>query len=92
MACLSDVVGILDMDGFVVNKRFHCKELGMLKVGEAAARSVFFDTGLRQADLNQKDRKTCKYVMLNIHKLPFGVPRSVSATELSALESTVRSY
>ena len=30
--------------------------------------------------------------MLNIHKLPFGVPRGVSATELSALESTVRSF
>ena len=41
MACLSDVVGILDMDGFVINKRFYCKELGVLKVGEAAARSVF---------------------------------------------------
>ena len=33
MTCLSDVVGILDMDGFIINKRFYCKELGLLKMG-----------------------------------------------------------
>ena len=30
--------------------------------------------------------------MRNIHKLPFGVPRGVSATDLSELETTVRSF
>ena len=44
---LSDVVGIIDMDGFMVSGRFYCKELGMLKAGEAAARSWLFDAGLR---------------------------------------------
>ena len=33
----SDVVAIMDMDGFVINKRFRCKELGVIKVGDAAA-------------------------------------------------------
>ena len=44
MACLSDIVGILDMDGFLINKKFYCKELGLLKVGDATAHSVFFST------------------------------------------------
>ena len=58
MACrLSDVAGIIDMDGFFVNGKLYCKELGMAKIGKAAARSVFFDTGLRWDDLSQKDKK-----------------------------------
>ena len=40
MAGLSDVVGIPDMDGFMVNGRFYCKELGLFKIGEAMARSI----------------------------------------------------
>ena len=28
---LSDVVGIIDMDSFMVNKTFYCKELGLKK-------------------------------------------------------------
>ena len=43
MACqLSNVVGIIDMDGFIISKAFYCKEIGMIIVGDAAARSVFF--------------------------------------------------
>ena len=34
---LSDVAGIMDMDGFTINKRFYCKELGIFKIGDAAA-------------------------------------------------------
>ena len=41
MACLSDVVGIIDMDGFMVNGNFYCKGLGMIKIGEASGRSIF---------------------------------------------------
>ena len=47
----------------------------------------FFDISLRWGDLSQKDRRTCKYVMTCIHKLPFGVPRGVEAIEVFALES-----
>ena len=38
MASLSDVTGIIDMDGFSIGKEFSCKELGMLRVGDVAAR------------------------------------------------------
>ena len=90
MACrLSDVADIIDMDGFMVNERSYCKELGMVKFGEAAARSVLFDTGLRWGDLSQKDRRTCKYVMQHIHNLSFGVPWGVEPVEVSALMGIV---
>ena len=73
-ASLSDVVGIIDMDGFLINRKFYCKELGILKVGDLTAHSYFFDIGLNWLDLSPKDRKSCAFVMKHIHKLPFGVP------------------
>ena len=41
MACLSEVFGILDLDGFTIEKKFYCKELSIIKVGDVAARSYF---------------------------------------------------
>ena len=80
---LADVAGIIDMDGFMIRKTFYCKELGMIRIGEVAARSVFFDIGICWGDLTAKDKETCKYVMREIHKLPFGIPRGVDAKSLS---------
>ena len=82
---LSNFVGVIDMDGFMINGRFYCKEPRALRVGDAAARSFLFDIGVRWGDLTPKDRRTCRYVTQFIHKLPFGVPRSVEAFENSAL-------
>ena len=48
---LSDVVTVMDMDGFTVNKRFYCRKLGLLKVGDSSAQSFFFDLGLRWNDV-----------------------------------------
>ena len=90
-AQLSDVVGIIDMDGFIIRKTFYCKELGMMRIGEAVGRMFFFNIGICWSDLTPKDRKTCKYVMWNIHKLPFGVPRGVKASEICELDSIVTS-
>ena len=41
MASLSDVVGIIDIDRFLMNKKFFCKELGIIRVGDLAAHSFF---------------------------------------------------
>ena len=71
MASLSDVVGIIDMDGFTIEKEFYCKELGILKVGDFAAHSYFFDIGVNWLDLLAKDRTSCPFVMKHIHRLPF---------------------
>ena len=32
-------VGIIDMDGFMISTTFYCKKLGLIKVGDAVARS-----------------------------------------------------
>ena len=92
MASLSDVAGIIDMDGFSIEKEFYCKELGMNKVGDLAARSVFFYLGIRWAELCAKDRKSCWYVMRNIHKLPFGVPYGVKACKIIELSNIVYDF
>ena len=44
---LSDVVAVMDMDGFTINNKFYCKELGLLRVGDNEAQSFFFDIGVR---------------------------------------------
>ena len=67
MASLSDVVAIFDMDGFLINKKFFCKELGIIRVGDVAAQSYFFDIEVNWRDLSVKDRKTCAYVINHVH-------------------------
>jgi hypothetical protein len=39
MPCKADIVGILDMDGFQIGKKFFCKVLGVIKVGDSEASS-----------------------------------------------------
>ena len=91
---LRNFVGVTDMDGFMINGRFYCKEPRALRVGDAAARLFLFDIGVRWDDLTPKDRRTCRYVTKFIHKLPLGVPRSVEAFEIirsNVKKSNVRS-
>ena len=51
----------------------------------------FFRRCVQWGDLSAKDKK-CKYLMQNIHKLPFVVPRDVKPSEVSPLESIVTSF
>ena len=88
---LNDIVAVMDMDSFTVNKKFYCKEMGLLKVGDIAARS-FFDIGLRWKDLSPKDRRSCNDVRTFIHKLPFDVPQGMKAFQISALEAIVENF
>ena len=81
-----------DMDGFRIQKRFFCKELGLLKVGEDTASSFFFDIGVRWSDLDEKDTRCCKYLTKQIHKRPSGVPRGTKAYSLKALEKLVINF
>lgn len=83
---------IIDMDGFLVGKTFHCKELGVLKVGEDAATSYFFDIGVRWRGLTPKQPRRCMFVTRNIHKLPFGVPRGTKAFHISDLNTIVKDF
>ena len=56
------------------------------------ARSIFLDIGVQWDELSSKDQRTCNYVMRYVRKLPFGVPRGVKATELTALGGTVKEF
>ena len=78
-------VGILDMDGYTVERKFYCKQLGMLKVGDAYVKSIFFDTGLRWSNLSEKDIRSAVYVRTCIHKLPFGVPTEFKPVDFAIL-------
>ena len=70
---LSNVVAIMDMDGFTINKKFYCKELALRKVGDVAAQSFFFNFGLRESDLLPNDKRTCGHVQtfIQVTHLPF---------------------
>ncbi len=92
MSELERVVGIIDMDGFSVRKKFFCKELGIWRLGDVYASSYFFDTGLNWFELLEKDKRQCRYVMKNVHRLPFTVPKGVEARELSELPEIVTEF
>ena len=74
MCKINSIAGIIDMDGFVIDRKFHCRELGIIEVGKEEGRSYLFDIGIRWQDLSLKDRKSCLYVMKNIHKLALSSP------------------
>ena len=82
-------MGIIDMDGFRIQKQFLCKELGLLKVGKDTASSFFFDIGVRWSDLDEKDARSCRYIKKHIHKLPMGIPHGTKAYPIEALEELV---
>ena len=88
----SDIVGILDMDGFQIGGNFYCKELGLVNVGSEKATSYFFDIGIRWHELTAKDRRTCGYVIRKVHKLPFGVPYGWKALPLEQLPAIVQEF
>lgn len=80
------------MDGFQISKKFYCKELGMLRVGEDEAFSFFFDIGLPWHSLTKQDKRTCRYVQKRIHHLPFGVPKRVKACPITSLGTIVTDF
>ena len=86
---MNNIVGIIDMDGFLIRKKFYCKELGILKAGNDNAESYFFDLGIQWNELTEQEKKTCNYVMNYIHKLPFGTPKGTESYKQSQLEEIV---
>jgi hypothetical protein len=84
MEVLRNVLGVLDMDGFYIEG--YCKELGMWRVGDVYAKSYFFYIGVKWGELNEKARRQCRYVIWNVHRLPFGVPEGSKAVGLGRLD------
>jgi hypothetical protein len=87
---MENVLGIMAMDGFVVKKRFYCKELGLWRANETYAKSYLFDICLRWEELSEKDRRQCVYVMKYAHHLPFGATKN--ALSLLELHKIVKEY
>ena len=92
MGALENIIAILDMDGFVVNRHFYCQDLGVLRFGELYAESYFFDIGLRWSDLTPKDQRSCECVQTYIHQLPFDVPDGIDALPLRLLEDIITDF
>ena len=63
---MENIVAILDLDGFHINKKFYCKEAGISEVGQDVANSFFFDIGIQWSGLHEKDKRSCRYVIKNI--------------------------
>ena len=89
---LKHIISILDMDGYQINKTFHCKELGIFTIGETYATSYQFDLGVPWHTFSTKDQKSCRYVMQNIHHLPFKVPSGTSAINLAHFPSITQTF
>ena len=79
---MNTIGGIIDMDGFTVNRTFYCKEIGMLKMNEEVAVSYHFKMPFTWVDLTDKDRKSCSYLIKHIHKLPFHTDNALSLNHL----------
>jgi hypothetical protein len=79
---MDTVTGIIDMDGFTVEKRFYCKELAMIKKNDTYATSIIFDLGLNWNQLNEKDRISARYLEKYIHKIEFNSPSTVHVFDL----------
>ena len=92
MGALENIIAILDMDGFVVNRHFYCQDLGVLRFGDLYAESYFFDIGLRWSDLTPKDQRSCECVQTYIHQLPFDVPDGIDALPLRLLEDIITDF
>ena len=86
---MNSIVGIIDVDGFTIQKKWHCKELGTLRVCEYVTTSYFFNIGVRWSDLCEKIKRSCKFVARNIHKLPLYVTRVVTPCPLVELDDIV---
>ena len=86
---MNTIGGIIDMDGFVVNRTFYCKEIGMLNLQEEVAVSYHFKMPFKWVDLSSKDRRSCAYLIEHIHKLPFHTTESLP---LTCLDNIVRNF
>lgn len=89
---MNRVVGIIDMDGFTVTKKFYCRELGAIELGKDTADSQHFDMGICWQDLSVKDMKQCNFLTDKIHKLPFNNPCGTNTLPIGELKSVVQNF
>lgn len=90
---LTDVCFIIDMDGFVHDGEFLCRELGLIQpmlLGHLSLAPVSYRFDLSYFRLSEKDWRTARYCTRNIHGLPFRpAPRETDVRPLQDLEKIV---
>ena len=86
---MDSITGVMDMDGFIVEKLFYCKELAMIKKNETYATSILSNLGLEWSQLNEKDKKSACFLEKYIHKILFNSPSTVPVSNLPQI---VRRY
>ena len=64
-----NIVGILDLDGFFVQKTFFCRELGLITHEDTYGTSFHFNMTLRYEELSKEDKINVNFVQNNIHGL-----------------------
>jgi hypothetical protein len=64
-----NIVGILDLDGFFVQKTFFCRELGIIACEDTYGTSFDFNTTLSYGKLNEKDKINTQFLQKHIHGL-----------------------
>ena len=67
---MNAIGSIIDMDGFAIQGKFYCKELGVLKIDEETGKSYQFYLPFKYGDLKEKDQRTVTYIIKNITKMP----------------------
>ncbi len=64
-----NIIGILDLDGFFVQKTFFCRELGIITYGDTYGTSFHFNTTLCYENLSKKDKINVDFLQHHIHGL-----------------------
>lgn len=68
---MTQITHIIDMDGFIVDKQFLCKELAIVNVCDGSFKLAEFRLELNFHDLSDADKKSAWYVSNFIHGIPF---------------------
>ena len=89
---MDNITGVIDMDGFTINKIFYCKELACIRKGQTYATSTLFDLGLQWKDLSEKDKKAARFVERYIHKIRFTSPPNQPTVPLFRLPDIVKEF
>ncbi len=64
-----NIIGVVDLDGFFVEKSFFCRELGIIAYEDTYGTSFHFKTKLSDKNLNKKDKTNAKFLQRNVHGL-----------------------
>ena len=89
---MDNITGVIDMDGFTINKIFYCKELACIRKGQTYATSTLFDLGLQWKDLSEKDKKAARFVERYIHKIRFTSPPNQPTVPIFRLPDIVKEF